>query len=308
MKKFRPAFGVLWTATRFDRAIGRTEWGRDGDSRGGWRAESRSGKSSASDCRAAWIEATAAGNRWRCGSVGAELAHRATAWSVGHSEASRDSSPRNAREFCMSSRKRAARGNVSRVLPETCEMGRARMKNVTSFPKLRDPHLRGRFALRSRRVVVTCRYETDVPSRKGVDCLQNSPARTGISRFYSETPLQNVHNSAGLHAGGAVQGWLCLAGTMQSPAALQRRNTGFQPVRPAGFQPAESTPSDSPHGESIRRAGSPRAAQAGSLCYGVGASRQLHPSGLAPHLCSHQAPTERWAPGASAWSGISRLL
>jgi hypothetical protein len=27
---------------------------------------------------------------------------------------------------------------------------------------------------------------------------------------------------------------------MQFVAAMQRRNTGFQPVRPAGFQPAEA--------------------------------------------------------------------
>ena len=44
-----------------------------------------------------------------------------------------------------------------------------------------------------------------------------------------------------------------------------RRNTGFQPVRPAGFQPAEWEL----RAEPILRAGSPRDAQAGSLCYAL---------------------------------------
>jgi hypothetical protein len=49
--------------------------------------------------------------------------------------------------------------------------------------------------------------------------------------------------------------------TMRLARQWRERNTGFQPVRPAGFQPAEEN----------LRAGSPRDAQAGSLCYKMGA-------------------------------------
>jgi azurin len=77
---------------------------------------------------------------------------------------------------------------------------------------------------------------------------------------------------------------------MQLARRWQQRNTGFQPVRPAGFQPADSTQCAAPNGEPILRAGSPHDAQAGSLCYGKGASPQLHGYGLG----SQRASTHRY--------------
>jgi hypothetical protein len=52
----------------------------------------------------------------------------------------------------------------------------------------------------------------------------------------------------------------------EQSAEGERRNTGFQPVRAAGFQPAGYGPPAAGH-QPIEQAGSPLAAQAGSLCY-----------------------------------------
>jgi hypothetical protein len=60
---------------------------------------------------------------------------------------------------------------------------------------------------------------------------------------------------------------LSLSGNDAVEGVAPRSNTGFQPVRPAGFQPAESAHQPLSRGTWDRQAGSPPDAQAGSLCY-----------------------------------------
>src|SRR4051812_16583790 len=71
-----------------------------------------------------------------------------------------------------------------------------------------------------------------------------------------------------------------LAGTMQFRAREQRRNTGFQPVRSAGFPACQMAWWRSLNGERLSQAGSPLTAQAGSPHSASRPPRQLHRSGL----------------------------
>src|SRR4051812_37350502 len=67
---------------------------------------------------------------------------------------------------------------------------------------------------------------------------------------------------------------------MQFRAREQRRNTGFQPVRSAGFPACQMAWWRSLNGERLSQAGSPLTAQAGSPRSASRPPRQLHGSGL----------------------------
>jgi hypothetical protein len=154
--------------------------------------------------------------RGRCGRKAAVVGHggRGAGASrigrvLGHSEASHQRSPWNAREFCMSLRKAVRRGTgyvepMGRawVLPESCER-RCCQNEQLDNPSRNSGSL---FVARQIRRALSMEGGRSVSVRngrffpEGVGSWQNSPARSGIPRFFSETPLQNVHDSAGLHA------------------------------------------------------------------------------------------------------------